>query len=145
MYWVTKYRRPPDSSRRSRVTPEGSAPPHARVNDSETPTRGVACTPTPPPANHAPREKNPVDANTRAAPCVNSTLTGRPNCRRLSPTGSACTTPSPRISIIGDTATFTPDAPVSRAILLLKYEVPTPPAGPAPSALPTTRGMLAPI
>jgi hypothetical protein len=65
---------------------------------------------------------------------------------RVERIGIACTAPSPRISIIGETATFTPEeAPVSRAILPLKYEVPTPPAGPVPSALPTTRGTRTPI
>jgi hypothetical protein len=38
--------------------------------------------------------------------------------------------PSPRISIIGDTATFTPELPLSSAILPLRYDVPKPPVGP---------------
>src|SRR5438552_3726405 len=45
--------------------------------------------------------------------------------------------------MIGETASFTSDWPVSSAILPLMYEVPTPPTGPAASALPTIRGMLA--
>jgi hypothetical protein len=86
-----------------------------------------------------------MEAKRRADPCVISRLTGRPNCVRLSPGASAATAPSPRISIIGVTASFTPDdLPVRTANLPLMYAVPIPPTGPVPSVLPTMCGMLAP-
>src|SRR5260221_14131721 len=52
--------------------------------------------------------------------------------------------PAPRISRIGDTATLTSGS-LRSAILPLIYDVPKPPIGPVPSALPTIRGTVAPI
>ena len=116
-----------------------------RVNAIDEPRRSVAWIATPPPANQVLLEKNPLDVNTRTAPCETSALTGNPNAIRLWSAGSASMALSPKTRTMGDTVSLMPDPPVSRAILALMYEVPIRPAGPLPSELPTTRGTVAPI
>src|SRR4051812_47446704 len=96
----------PVTSRRS-LPAAARALVHARLNDIETLTLGVARTATPPPANQMSGEKTPALAKNAAPPRSKPTFTGTPICVRLRFGPSASDRPPARISIVGATAIST--------------------------------------
>src|SRR5437763_27587 len=120
------------------------APRHARLKPPLIVTFGLVCSPKAAPVYHKPGEKYPPPPYTRSGPRSTSALTGNPQRTRLRLGPSAAATPSPSSCMVGATASF---AVCSRllatATFALKKLVPTPPAAPPGSALPTIRGTLA--
>src|SRR5262249_27298301 len=86
--------------------------------------------PTPAPANHTPRENQPLEKYARRPSPSISSETGTPNCVRVSSGPSEDSTPVPSTSSVGATAIFTPRSPTHAAYLPLTNVVPRPPATP---------------